>query len=145
MPRLPLIAGAIAVVIAIALLGIGSGFFVDALWFRQLGVLVVFRTALLAKLACFTLAFAACYAVVAAVGLAAVRYTGRLGVVQIVFRRTGNGPSTLPEPGRQGGDNDVGLIDAHLRLHVRRLGGKRAEMQTQGLQVIGRRLGRDVE
>ncbi len=97
MPRLPLIAGAIAVVIAMALLGIGSGFFVDALWFRQLGVLVVFRTALLAKLACFTLAFAACYAVVAAVGLAAVRQTGRLGVVQIVFRRTGNGPATLPE------------------------------------------------
>ena len=97
MPRLSLIAGAIAVVIAIALLGIGSGFFVDALWFRQLGVLVVFRTALVAKLACFTLAFAACYAVVAAVGLAAVRYTGRSGVVQIVFRRTGNGPATLPE------------------------------------------------
>jgi uncharacterized membrane protein (UPF0182 family) len=96
-PRLSLIAGAIAVAIAIAVLGIGSGFFVDALWFRQLGVLVVFRTALLAKLACFTLAFAACYAVVAAVGLAAVRHTGRSGVVQIVFRRTGNGPATLPE------------------------------------------------
>lgn len=95
--RLTFIASAIAVVIAIALLGIGSGFFVDALWFRQLGVLLVFRTALLAKLACFTLAFASCYAVVAAIGLAAVRSTGRAGVVQIVFRRTGNGPATLPE------------------------------------------------
>ncbi|MBI3770299.1 MAG: UPF0182 family protein [Deltaproteobacteria bacterium] len=97
MPRLSLIVGALAVVIAIALFGLGSGFFVDALWFRQLGVLVVFRTALVAKLACFTLAFAACYAVVAAVGLAAVRSTRRAGVVQVVFRRTGNGPATLPE------------------------------------------------
>src|SRR5712691_1795475 len=89
-------AGAIAVVVAIALLGVGSGFFVDALWFRHLGVFVVFRTALVAKLACFTLAFAACYVVVAAVGLAAVRHTRTSGVLQVV-RRTGNGPATLPE------------------------------------------------
>ncbi len=79
MARLSLVAGAIAVVVAIALLGIGSGLFVDALWFRHLGVLVVFRTALVAKLACFTLAFAACYVVVAAVGLAAVRHDTHLG------------------------------------------------------------------
>ncbi len=97
MARLSLIAGAIAVVVAIALFGIGSGLFVDALWFRHLGVLVVFRTALVAKLACFTLAFAACYVVVAAVGLAAVRHTRTSGVVQVVFRRTGDGPATLPE------------------------------------------------
>src|SRR5439155_6921578 len=73
------------------------GFFVDALWFRHLGVLVVFRTALVAKLACFTVAFAACYVVVAAVGLAAVRHGRASGVVRVVFRRTGNGPTTLPE------------------------------------------------
>ncbi|HSV08934.1 MAG TPA: UPF0182 family protein, partial [Candidatus Binatus sp.] len=97
MARLALIAGAIAVVVAITLLGIGSGLFVDALWFRHLGVFVVFRTALVAKLACFTLAFAACYVVVAAVGLAAVRQTRASGVVQVVFRRTSNGPATLPE------------------------------------------------
>ena len=97
MARVSLIAGAIAVVVAIALLGIVSGFFVDALWFRQLGVLAVFRTALVAKLACFALAFAACYAVVAAVGLGAVRSTRGAGVVRVVFRRTGNGPATLPE------------------------------------------------
>ena len=97
MARRSLIAGAIAVVVAIALLGIGSGLFVDALWFRHLGVLVVFRTALVAKLACFTLAFAVCYVVVAAVGLAAVRHTRTSGVVQVVFRRTGDGPATLPE------------------------------------------------
>src|SRR5439155_1754064 len=78
-------------------LGIGSGLFVEALWFRHLGVFVVFRTALVAKLACFTLAFAACYVVVAAVGLAAVRNTRTSGVVQVVLRRTGNGPTTLPE------------------------------------------------
>jgi uncharacterized membrane protein (UPF0182 family) len=96
-PRLSLIASAIAVVIAFALLGLGSGFFVDALWFRQLGVFVVFRTALVAKLACFSLAFAACYAVVAAVGLAAVRSIRSVGAVQIVFRQSGNGPATLPE------------------------------------------------
>jgi len=95
--RLALIAGAIAVVVAIALLGIGSGLFVDALWFSRLGVLVVFRTALVAKLACFTLAFAACYVFVAAVGLAVVRHTRTSGVVRVVFRRTGNGPATLPE------------------------------------------------
>ena len=97
MARRSLIAGAIAVVVALALLAIGSGLFVDALWFRHLGVLVVFRTALVAKLACFTLAFAACYVVVAAVGLAAVRHTRTSGVVQVVFRRTGDGPATLPE------------------------------------------------
>jgi len=51
--RISIIAGAIAVVAAIVLLGVGSGVFVDALWFRQLGVLPVFRTILLARLACF--------------------------------------------------------------------------------------------
>jgi uncharacterized protein len=95
--RLYPIAGVLAVVVAIVLVGIGSGFFVDALWFRHLGVLVVFRTALVAKLACFTLAFAACYVVVAAVGLAAVHHARTSGLVQVVFRRTGNGPTSLPE------------------------------------------------
>jgi uncharacterized membrane protein (UPF0182 family) len=95
--RRSLIAGAIAVVVTIALLGFGSGLFVDALWFRQLGVSVVFRTALVAKLACFTLAFATCYVVVAAVGLAAARHTRTTGVVRLVSRRAGNGPATLPE------------------------------------------------
>jgi hypothetical protein len=95
--RVLLIAGAIAVAVAIALVGIGSGFFVDALWFRQLGVFVVFRTVLVAKLGCFTLAFSACYALVAAVGLAAVRRVRGPGAVQVVFRRSGNGAATLPE------------------------------------------------
>jgi uncharacterized protein len=95
--RRSLIAGAIAVVVAIALLGAGSGLFVDALWFQHLGVLVVFRTTLLAKLGCFALAFAACYAVVAAVGLAAVRHTRTSSVVRVVSRHDGNGPTTLPE------------------------------------------------
>jgi uncharacterized protein len=94
--RISLIAGAIAVVVTLALLAIGSGLFVDALWFRQLGVLTVFRTILVAKLACFGLAFAACYAVVAPVALAALRQSRGRGVVRVV-RRTGNGPITLPE------------------------------------------------
>jgi len=94
--RISLVAGAIAVVALVALLGIGSGLFVDALWFRQLGVLVVFRTALIAKLACFTLAFAASGLVLVSAGLAAVRRTRTLGVVQIIWH-PGNGPTTLPE------------------------------------------------
>src|SRR5262249_46749500 len=53
-------------------------------------------TVLIAKLACFTLAFAAGWAVLATVGLAAVRQTRARGVVQIV-RHRGNGPATLPE------------------------------------------------
>lgn len=97
MARLSLVAGAIGVVVALALLGIGSGFFVDVLWFRQLEVSVVFRTALVAKLACFVLAFAACYLVVAAVGLAAVRRARPWGVVHIVSPHSGDGPVTLPD------------------------------------------------
>ncbi len=96
MARRSLIAGAIAVVAAIALLGIGSGLFVDALWFGQLGFLAVFRTALFAKLACFAGAFAVAYLVLAVVGLAAVGAAGPARVVQIV-RHPGQGPMTLPE------------------------------------------------
>jgi len=57
--RISLVVGAIAVVAVIVLLGLGSGLFVDALWFRQLGFLAVFRTVLVAKLACFAAAFTA--------------------------------------------------------------------------------------
>jgi uncharacterized membrane protein (UPF0182 family) len=94
--RLAFFAVAIAVVAAVVLLGLGGGLVVDALWFGQLGFLVVFRTALLAKLACFGVTFAVCWAVVASFGLAAVRQRRALGVVHIV-RRPGNGPATLPE------------------------------------------------
>ena len=90
MARVSLIAGAIAVLAVVLLVGIGSGLFVDALWFRQLGVLLVFRTALIAKLACFVLPFAASWVVIAAFGLAAVRQTRTAGMVQVV-RRSGDG------------------------------------------------------
>ncbi len=96
MGRVALVGVAVAAVAAIALLGIGSGLFVDALWFGQLGYLGVFRTALVAKVACFALAFAVCWAVVAAFGLAAVRQTRGRGVVQLV-RRFGDGPMSLPD------------------------------------------------
>jgi uncharacterized membrane protein (UPF0182 family) len=95
--RLGVVAGVIAVLVALALIGMASGLFVDALWFRQLGVLVVFRTILVAKLACFALAFAACYAVVGGFGLAAVRHVRSPGRVRVMFPQTGNGPTTLPE------------------------------------------------
>jgi uncharacterized membrane protein (UPF0182 family) len=85
------------VVLAIVLLGMGSGFFVDALWFHQLGVFVVFRTALVAKLTCFAVAFTACWAVVGAIGLAAVRHARASSGVRLVFRRGGNGAPTVPE------------------------------------------------
>src|SRR5262249_41383190 len=56
----------------------------------------VFRTVLLAKLACFGVAFAACYVVAAAIGLTAVRQTRARGLIHVV-RDTGDGPATLPD------------------------------------------------
>jgi uncharacterized membrane protein (UPF0182 family) len=93
--RLPLI-GAIAIVALVALVGVGSGLFVDALWFRQLGLLGVFRTVLLAKLTCFTVAFAACWLAVASAALAALRLSHTVARVRII-RHSGSGPATLPE------------------------------------------------
>ena len=95
MARLLVIVGAVALV-AIAAVAITSGLFIDALWFRQLGFIAVFRTTLVAKLACFAVAFAASYAVVATIGLAAVRQGGSAGLVRVVLRRAGNG-ATIPE------------------------------------------------
>src|SRR5262249_34921567 len=77
--------------------GIGGGLFVDALWFRELGALVVFRTILVAKIACFAIAFAGCFAVLAAVGLAAVRPGRDHGVGRIVWP-AGARPTALPPP-----------------------------------------------
>jgi len=95
--RISLVVGAIAVVAVIVLLGLGSGLFVDALWFRQLGFLAVFRTVLVAKLACFAAAFTASYAVAAAIGLVAVRQTRARGRVVQIVRDVGDGPATLPD------------------------------------------------
>jgi uncharacterized membrane protein (UPF0182 family) len=95
--RLVLIAAAIAVIAALAVIGMASGLFIDALWFAQLDVWTVFRTRLLSKLACFAIAFAATYAIVVAVGLRAVQQVRREGVVRVVFRRSGNGQATIPE------------------------------------------------
>ncbi|MCC6765705.1 MAG: UPF0182 family protein [Deltaproteobacteria bacterium] len=79
------------------LAGAASGLFLDALWFRQLGAWVVFRTRLLAQLACFAATFVPTFALVAAVGLRAVRQVRQAGVVRVVFRRTTDGQASLPE------------------------------------------------
>lgn len=97
MMRFALIGAALAVFVLMALVGAASGLFLDALWFRQLGAWVVFRTTILAKLACFAITFTATFAVVAAVGLRAVHLVRQAGVVRVVFRRTGDGQATLPE------------------------------------------------
>lgn len=97
MARYALLAVALVILAALALVGTVSGLFLDALWFRQLGAWVVFRTTLLAKLACFAATFAATFAVVAAVGLRAVGQVRQAGVVRVVFRRSGDGQATLPE------------------------------------------------
>ncbi len=97
MVRIALIAGALALVAGLTLAGTASGLFLDALWFRQLGAWVVFRTTLLAKLACFAATFVATFAVVAAVGLRAVQLVRKAGVVRVVFRRVGDGQATIPE------------------------------------------------
>ena len=95
--RFALVGVAIAAFALVMLAGAASGLFLDALWFRQLGAWVVFRTSLVAKLVCFAVTFAATFAVVAAVGLRAVTLVRQAGVVRVVFRRTGDGQATLPE------------------------------------------------
>lgn len=86
--------GIAAVLLALLALGIGSRLAVDALWFHSLGYGVIFRTALLAKLACFGAAFAISFPLLAFAGLQAVpRGTG---IPRIVLRR-GNGSVTIPE------------------------------------------------
>ena len=95
--RIGLVAGVVAVLAAIVLAGTASGLVIDALWFRQLGVGEVFRTTLLAKLACFATASVASFALLAAIGLRVVALVRRAGVVRVVFRRTGDGQATLPE------------------------------------------------
>lgn len=95
--RLLLAGAALVLFLALVLAGAASGLFLDALWFRQLGAWVVFRTRLVAKLVCFAATFAPTFAVVAAVGLRAVRLVRKAGVVRVVFRRTRDGQATLPE------------------------------------------------
>ncbi len=95
--RFALVGALIAVLAVVAIAGAASGLVIDLLWFRQLGVAAVFRTTLLAKVACFALAFAASYALIAAIGLRAVGLVRRAGVVRVVFRRGGDGQASLPE------------------------------------------------
>jgi len=95
--RLVPIALALALVAGMLLLGAASGLIIDAWWFRQLGVWVVFRTTFVAKLVCFVVAFVPAFAVIAAVGLRAVRLVRRGGPVRVVFRRGGNGEARIPE------------------------------------------------
>ena len=95
--RFALVAAALAVLVAATLAGTASGLYLDALWFRQLGAWVVFRTRLLAKAACFAATFLPTFALVAAIGLRAVRQVRAAGVVRVVFRRTPDGQGTLPE------------------------------------------------
>ena len=97
MGRIVLVAVVVALIGTLALLGAGSGLIIDALWFQQLDAWVVFRTTLIAKLLCFTLGFAAAFAVIAAIGLRAVGLVRRSGVVRVVFPRDANGQATLPE------------------------------------------------
>ena len=96
MGRRVAVAVAVLVVLGLLLLGAGSEIVVDALWFAHLGDLVVFRTVLGAKIACFAVAAAIVFAVVAAVGLYVVAHVRDRGVVRVVLRR-GNGAETLPE------------------------------------------------
>ena len=95
-PRRMLITAALVAVAGAVLLGAGSGLFVDALWFAHLGYGVVFRTTLLAKIACFA---AGALIATAVIGGTAVWVSARArehGVVRVVLRR-GNGAETLPE------------------------------------------------
>ncbi|MGH7820423.1 MAG: UPF0182 family protein, partial [Candidatus Binatia bacterium] len=87
---------AIAGVLAFVLVGAGSGLIVDALWFRQLGYFVVFRTALAAKIATFLLGAAVASTALVTVGLYVLGHIRERGHVRVVIRR-GNGPETLPE------------------------------------------------
>ncbi|MEO6029577.1 MAG: UPF0182 family protein, partial [Candidatus Binatia bacterium] len=97
MNKLVPIAMALAFVAGMLLLGAASGLIIDAWWFRQLGVWVVFRTTLVAKLVCFAVAFVPAFAVIAAVGLRAVGLVRRGGPVRVVFRQRGNGEAAIPE------------------------------------------------
>jgi uncharacterized membrane protein (UPF0182 family) len=67
--RFVVVAAAVAVVLGLFLVGVGSGLIVDAIWFRHLGYSVVFRTMLGARIACFAVAAGAAFLVVAASGL----------------------------------------------------------------------------
>jgi uncharacterized membrane protein (UPF0182 family) len=93
---LPL-AAALALVAVLVVLAWASGLVVDALWFREVDASIVFRTRVLAKLACFAVAFAATFGTVAAIGLFALRQVQGVGVVRVVFRDVGNGQASLPE------------------------------------------------
>ena len=96
MARTALAAAAAAVVLGVIAVGVGSGIFVDGIWFRHLGYGVVFRTMLGARVACFAIAALAAFAVIAAAGLYASAQVRDRGVVRVVLRR-GNGAETLPE------------------------------------------------
>ena len=96
MRRGPLILVAVlaAAALGVIALAVGSGILVDALWFRQLGYFVVFRTILEAKVVCGLIGALVSFAGIAAAGLYSARdFRGQPRVVI----RWGNGGETLPE------------------------------------------------
>jgi uncharacterized membrane protein (UPF0182 family) len=95
-PSRALIGAAVALLAAFALLGVGSGLFVDAVWFGHLGYGVIFRTTLLAKLACFAIGTLVATVGIGAAALYVTSHARERGVVRVVLRR-GNGAETLPE------------------------------------------------
>jgi uncharacterized protein len=95
-PNRLVVGAALAALAGFVLLGAGSGLFVDAVWFGHLGYAVVFRTTLLAKLACFAIWSLVGAAGIAASALYVTSHARERGVVRVVIRR-GNGAETLPE------------------------------------------------
>lgn len=96
MRRGPIVLAGLVAAVALGLvaLAVGAGILVDALWFRQLGTFVVFRTILEAKVACGILGMLVSFVTVAGAGLYAVR--DLRGQPRVVIR-WGNGGETLPE------------------------------------------------
>ncbi len=91
-----LLAAALVFFVGLALIGVGSGLVVDALWFAHLGYTVVFRTVIAAKIVCFAAGAGAAFTAVAGIGLYVARCVRERGAVRVVLRR-GNGAETLPE------------------------------------------------
>ena len=83
-------------VVVFVVLAAGAGLFVDALWFAHLGVSVVFRTALAAKIVSFLVAAVVAGGAISCTGLVVARQMRERGIVRVVLRR-GNGAETLPE------------------------------------------------
>ena len=85
-----------AALVAVLLIGSGSGLIIDAIWFRHVGYFVVFKTVIIARLVCFAAFGLPVALAVAATGLYVARHARERGVVRVVLRR-GNGAETLPE------------------------------------------------